>query len=290
MNQRMKVHLFKVVAVPDHAKLTDLLEEISNRTLEDRVESVGLQEMRLEALEKPNDKCPYWLLDFTTMRFENGPGKISKAIPIEGFDLAANEGFGEETAAMFDEKSGYFLVQYNHHGPRANAIAEYLSMCMKSETTVFSFQVKLKETAEARLHNKPLISKIHCKIASPSMSSSLRKQGAGLNSALSLSDNLDGKSIEIIISAGRQKALGSGVHKILKTLRSCLSNGEDDVEVLRVGARKDLEDDIDEIDFIKEKEEFVFDGLELGPGRRFTRHSRWSALKRGRNHWKGVIK
>jgi hypothetical protein len=121
----MAVHLFEVRALHRTPPLAQLLERIHGDAIADRLRTVGHQEVRVETIAAPRSRgnnTPYWLLDFTKIRFEHGPGKASREDPIESFELDADQGFGEETAVLYDPRRQAMLIQYNHYGARSTII------------------------------------------------------------------------------------------------------------------------------------------------------------------------
>jgi hypothetical protein len=50
-------------------------------------------------------------------------GRASKSKPTESINLADDEAFEELTAALYDPKNDWILVQFNSVGPRAREVA-----------------------------------------------------------------------------------------------------------------------------------------------------------------------
>src|SRR5207248_1807943 len=134
------------------------------------------------------------------LRFDHGPGRASRRQAIEGFDLQNDQGFGEETAALYDAQRGYLLVQYNHFGVRPGSMQQYLSMFNQNAARAYEFRVKLDETSELRLAQKHILKKITFKVAAGKMTAAQRAAGVGLISAIDLSDSLHGESVEVTVS------------------------------------------------------------------------------------------
>jgi hypothetical protein len=255
---------------------------------------LGTQEIRLESLLPPggvSNPTPYWFLDFTRLRFAHGPGKASKTQAIQGFALTENEGFGEETAALFDPSSGYILVQYNHFGVRASSMRDYLACFVAGQIRDYEFRVKFDETSEAKLAQKQILTKIHFKIAPASMTATQRSADIGLGMALDMNDSVHGQSVEVIISSGqnRNAALSSKAARgMIRSLKK-LVGIDDIVEKFEVSGRSAVGERSEAIDMLAPKIEQVIDGIVMGPDRRYTQKSRWDALLRARNGWSALI-
>jgi len=291
----MKVNLLRVKTMEGAEALADLLSRISVDLVTDRLRKVGYQEIRLESVSAPRtdgNDSPYWLLDFTKLRFEHGPGKISRKAMIEGFELEKDQGFGEETAVLFDPETHHILIQYNHNGPRAGTIEEYL--CTYDHGTVgkYSFHVVLDDTANLRLAQKEIIKKIHFKVAAPRITEAQRNGNVPLGRVLDMANNLDGETVEIVISAGRGR-LSNPVQSIIDTLRGLMPGGEDPLDTplktFKVYGKDRVDGETDEINMLLTREEITIDNLEMGPDLRYTQKSRWHGLLRARRGWDGKI-
>lgn len=142
------VHLYQILTADKSKPIEQLLEEVQDWPLESRLRSINNRDMRLDHVERAANGL--WMLDFTVLRFDNGPGRASKHSPLRDFDLQEGEGFGEGTAAIYDSASGYIALQYNHYGARSAAICAYLST-LDDKPSGYEFRISLNDTALARL-------------------------------------------------------------------------------------------------------------------------------------------
>lgn len=298
MPGEMAVHLFDVRRINHAPPLEILLEQIARAELAARLKVVGHQEIRAEAVVRPRsdgNPTPYWLLDFTKIRFEHGPGKAGRAAAIEGFDLEADEGFGEETAALYDPEHGVLLVQYNHFGVRAGTIQHYFSLYNYEDDVIRSYDLlmRMDESAEIRYANKQLIRKLHFKIAPPKMTRFQRQGNVSLGRSLDVSDSLGAESIEIVVTSGRRTEStlnAEGVRALVRRLLP-LRGGDDPVLTkLEVAGRDTPVDPTDVLNLIAPKLEFSFPDLVLGDDLRYTQRSRWDGLLRARVGWAHIIR
>lgn len=296
MKNLMKVHLFRVHGLTPAMRLEAVLKTVSRMSLEERVIYVGQHQMRLESVQAPRrlgNRTAYWLLDLVKLRFENGPGKVSREEALKGFELDDDEGFGELTSALYDPATGYILIQYNHHGPRAGAIAQYFTHICPPLQCAFEFHVCLDKTAEARLASKSIIKKLHYKVAPFQISGAMRSGNVSLDRSLDLNDKLGGQSIEVIISAGKGSLRTNAAREMINSLMDLLTGGTPNeqgaLETFKVYAKEDYDDATDEINLISSKMELSIDGLQMGSDHMYTVASRWLGLQRARNGWDDVV-
>jgi hypothetical protein len=299
MASKMNINLFQVSREPNTADLIDLLDQVSTLQLEDRIRPMSFGQMRLDVIAQPGsaeNASPYWLLDFTKLRFDHGPGRVGRTTEISGFDLSDDEGFGEETAALYDASHNCMLVQYNHHGVRAASIEAYLNAISHVPDGVSGYKlaIKLDPSAEIRLAQKNFITKIRYKIATGRLTEAHREAGLSLREALALSEEQRGGSIEVTISAPRRENLlttsaRSTIHALQQMVAADRQQDTRVVTQFEIEGRLDVVDRADAINMLTPKLNVAVDGLLLGDDRRYTRRSRWDGLLRARRGWREII-
>lgn len=294
---QIKVNLYKLNYAGQPAFLPQLLTDIKADPLSQRIKRIGYNDIRLEHILEPNsvdNPTPYWLLDFVKVRMEHGPGKVGISTPIQGFALANNEGFGEETAVLFDPVKDYILVQYNHHGVRGSSVDRYLNEYDHTATQKLSLDIKLDTTSEAKLAAKQFVTKLTVKIAPDQMTASHRHRNVSLKRAIELNNAQHGNTVEFTLSASRGRSLSTGpINRMLDTLRSWrVADAQDGVQALeqfQVEAKEDLADRAEKIDMLLPTLEAKISGIVLGQDRRYTMRSRFDALLRARTGWSQII-
>ena len=117
----MKIHAYKIEPRGD-ISLDQVLRHINEIPFEERLRTVSNGDIRLEIGNRAGN---FWTLDFGGIR-PDGPGRASATMPIADFDMNADEGFGQETAAVYNVATGFMALQYNHFGPRHARIQGYL--------------------------------------------------------------------------------------------------------------------------------------------------------------------
>jgi hypothetical protein len=293
MQGNMKVHLYDVRR---HASppIEQTLNSIHSHPLAHRMRTIGVTDIRLEQCLPPNtavNSSPFWLLDFTNIRFRNGPGRANRLAPMTGFNIGPNDGFGEETAALYDPQNRVLLVQYNHHGPRASGICSYVNSFDPNSTHDYQFTIRINANAAVQLNRTSILKKIEARITPPKISTAMRNSGTSLGRALVISDDIGGNTIEISISAGRVRNAKLNFQKARDfiTAMQQMMNIDGAVEKLEVSGQVTQGSRVEVIDLIEEKIEADISNLTLGPDLRYTQSSRWEALARARNGWSSII-
>lgn len=292
--QKMSVTLFSVIPNNDSHTLEHVLELIHSMPLENRLRQLsGGRQIRIETVERPTTRKPYWLLDFTRLRFEHGPGRASPRKPVQGFDLADGDGFGEETAVLYVPKSNHLVMQYNQFGVRHGAMEAYFSMIDPDHFDGFEIVPSLDPLVEAKLAKADLFSRLTLRIAPARVSESLRKKNVSLSRALEIAEQFGAPQLEISLSVGHTKA-SLGKHAVRGAInfaqRLLASDAESITHASVVGKDSDdAEAKAEVLDLITPRLKVEFDDLELGSDLRFTQRSRFRALERAYAGWRGII-
>lgn len=112
----MTVRVYAVQPLNEEHTLEDVCEKLSRLDIEGRNRDLLTGTVRVEKIERPTPRRPYWLMDFVRLRYNHGPGRASERRPVKGFDMANGDGFAEETAMLYCPKHGMIFSQYNHFG------------------------------------------------------------------------------------------------------------------------------------------------------------------------------
>lgn len=299
MAGKMNVNIYKVLETAGAPPLDHLLEQVEGLDLGSRLRRVGDFDMRLEHIARPHsagNTSDFWMMDFVKLRYEHGPGKAGRGTPIQGFDMDDDQGFGEETAALYDPATKYLVLQYNHNGVREGKIKEYFSQLVHDPENIahYQFRVKLDESSEVKLAKKQYIAKVHFKIDSSKISAAYRQADVSLERALELSDQQDGQILELTISASRGKNLKQGaVTSLINALRGVrkddISNDTGGLREFEIFGREDEHSRAEAINMLAPKMQVTIGELSLGSDRRYTLLSRWIGLQRARRGWDRVI-
>lgn len=289
----LRVNLFKLREGDDSSPLSDLLELIDAHTLEQRTRKVGYQYYRLETIEGPHGPRSYWLLDFCKLRYDDGPGRASRVAATKSFDLAEDEGFAEETAALYDPDSGFLAIQYNHHGPRSGVIATYLSAYDHEIVNDYEFMLQLNPDAQARLDNKKIFSKLQIRVAPALLSKAFKRKNVAVVTTLEKTQELyQSDYVAVTVGLEARSNASLSLQRWLNAFKEMATDERKAVDTLVISGRDDAGASLDPVDLINEKLEYEYRDIELDDGRRLTWESRRSALVRSYNGWRkqGLIK
>lgn len=282
-----KLHLYKLSVGDGSRSLEETLEALSQTNLADRVRKLVTQPYRLEEVKPPTADEPFWLADFTKVRYDGGPGKASDGTPVESFEMAGGYGFAEETAMLYDPKTGYIVMQYNHHGPRAQSISEYLSIFDLEQPNSYEFLLQLNAAAQARLKNKTIFTRLKIRVAPAKLSDAFRKANVSLVTALeSQATFVGGDFVVVEIGLERENKGSLKLKKWLPSFIKMANQEHEAVNSLTISGRDGIDQPIDPVDLIHERLETVIRDMPLDAGLRYPTEDRYKALKRAYTGWK----
>src|SRR5690606_19379124 len=286
----MKVHAYKVEFTDGSQPLEEVLQQIENeQSLRERIRLINQVELRAESITQQDG---LWLMDFVRIRTSHGPGKVGRDSEVEGFEFEEEEGVGEETAALYDPTTGYMLIQYNHFGVRAGAIADYFSAYDGTENNLYTFKPKYDEDVERRLLNHGITRKISFCLDVTRMSEQDRQRGRPLSEAIDYGrqNGADKIKVEISVQGERNRSLAQGALDGLTALRSILGQNPDAVTKLEVSGKENQDSVTEVLDLIAHRLSVEFNDLVLGADLRYPRDERWRALTRAKNGWRQVLR
>lgn len=282
----LNVNLFKAKTGEGSEPLNERLNKIYSSPLAQRVRHIGYK-VRLEDASAPTAEQSYWLLDFAKLRFDGGPGRASEQNPTSSFDLGEGEGFSEETAMLYDPTNNFALLQYNHHGPRMQAIADYLSIFDPEFASAYELRIQLRADAQTRLEKKKIFTRLEIKVAPALLSDEYKKKNVSLTSMLKQqADEFGGDTVAITIGLERHSNMSLKLKQYLDTFKVMANEERDAVTHLTIVGRDEADGPIDPIDLIAEKEQLEYKNVEMDSGLRYLRKERWRCLQAAYNTWK----
>ncbi len=277
-----KIHLFTTAYSNGPIPLIERLKRIYALDIEKRARLIEGRHFRLDDLNVENPD--FIKMNIIKLRLDEGPGKASLKKHVSGIGLEKDEGFAEETAAIYIPSSERWLVQYNHHGPRASAIAEYIAD-LEQPFSAFELAPVWRTDVMTELRRRDIRTKLQVKI-SPSSLKQLAEDGAtGLSDALKMANKTGADTIDITISVSRGKAFGGAIDTWLSWFsRIRASTQVEAVEKFVLTAKGDGVRSKD-IDLLAPRLEGTVT-LQAGPDRRLPLELRWGALESVWNGWK----
>lgn len=283
---RVHFHLFKASNTRAGGRsLESLIKIIDADALDQRIRKGGV---RLDSVQKVKTKngIRKWFLEFTKLRDTHGPGKTSRSKPVEDLDLADDEFFGEETAALFLPDSGFLIVQYNHFGVRPKAMQDYFSEYLENETNVYELTVRLDPDALQRFRKQAECTRLRVGIDISEMTDHDRSAGNALGEVAAAAAGLDAVQVEVTISVGRKKR--HALSGVKDTFLGFLAKNATAVTSAYVSGRETAQGAVEVIDLIHHK---LVHGEDIlpGPGRRLPFDDRKKALGKAYTRWSEQI-
>jgi len=286
----MKVFLYKVTEHDNHHSLNKLLDIIMKATLKDRVRLIGDTNIRIEDITLSDEG--FYYIDMVMFRDQHGPGRGDHSSPVIGFTFQTGESFCEQTACLYDPKTRYLTLQYNHHGVRSMATQNYFNEYLTSSPDYqFELMPKYDDDTMRRFNNKVLTKSLNFTVDTRFMSASDRKANQSLSNALKIGDVSGGDKITIKISAGlsKKKSLTQSAITLIKQLKSKLDDDPDAVTKLKVGVKENIDGKTEVLDLIGHRLFVEFTHLKPGKDLRFAQQDRYDALEKAYIGWKKLL-
>ena len=198
--KKMKIFLFEVEEQKDWSQV---ITRIRGLPMRERVKTISGYEMKLEDIKSKKVGGDVFLMDFCKHR-ESGPGRAKLDDKTKGFKLKVDERFGEMTALLYDPKTHFVVIQYNHYGPRPGAIAEYLSEFVDDSLI---FVPRLKDDILAEIDKKQFNTSLSFAYSSASLTESHKKMlgiGVTVENLNEIGSNVG--EVEITIKKGRSRS------------------------------------------------------------------------------------
>ena len=239
----MKVYLYENIDPESGRSLKDSLEACKGLDLVDREKGPDEAGMLLEKCEKT--PSGWYQMDFTLRRREHGPGLSRRGEETQDFDLRKDEGFGEQTAAVYSPEDDRVAVQYNHFGPKAGAIVRYLNEFPPAAQSMFVWTPILNRETEARLLAGGIIAKrLNVVVATNGLTAESHAENAALSDVMKMREQTDAGLANITLSLGRGKKgrtlnltqyvrdLLKADERIIRKLSAEIVNEDESVEIL----------------------------------------------------------
>jgi hypothetical protein len=208
----VKFDYFKVVfrpfgapeSVPDDPyDLRPLIYDLSKRSLSDRVVPYKQEKARMDS-HGFDPKTNLWDVYFSRLRDFNLPSRAKEDGPSEPFDLDDDEYIGENVSVLYDEDYHILMVQRNRYSLSPSALEEYFNHVSGDSTNVICFRPISIPDPKTRAKNAHYIRKIRVRFANLDKVK-LEGRGTSLTKWLSLLDEYEPVTGEVIISVGRQR-------------------------------------------------------------------------------------
>lgn len=266
--------------------LLDLMEEEQGRK---NKSCMGTDFMRIQEIERRtigSDNREVFLMDFIRIRMTHGPAKGGLDTPIVGFELRNDEGFCEESGALYVPSFNLFVVQYNHAGIKSNRMIEYISDFYHDRRTSFQINPVIRNDIRERLRSKEIITKLELKMRPSMITDEDRRNNISVALAAQSAEAAEAAYVSIILGSERRGELNNGVLK--RTARWVLEKILEKPEAIEkacIDGKESEQDPAETLDLLNYR---IYTKAEIQPGidKRFPRKDRWNALVRSFQEWK----
>lgn len=292
----MRIDLYKLHKNPEDFDLASLLNSIMAEDLDKRNRQRERNYIRLEHAEAHKD---VWLCDFVKLRMDHGPARAGLHAKVKGFDLDDDEGFGEETAMLWDMRTNYCVVQYNHHGVRPKAMIDYLSLYSHDSSVLMQLLPKLDDEIQSKLRKKKVVTRFELGIAPKLLTKEDFENGMSLGEAAAKlrTTGADRINIELVARSGEGHDLEISLAAMAKWISSFGHKPKDEADskqskdapilMARATAKEQTGDPAEVLDLLGHT---VTSDANLTPGvdKRYSQKERFAALMHARNQWKAL--
>ena len=277
----MRIDLYKLRKPADFdlaARLHDIAESpLGSRNRHERTEF-----LRIESVRQVHR---IWFADFVKVRTHHGPSRAGENVPASGFQLAPDEGFGEETAFLWDSRNDWCAVQYNHYGVRAAAMADYLAHYEHDRPVLIELVPKIDEGIHAKIQSAGFVTKIDIAVAPKRLTDADFEAGASLGQAVERLSEADADQIEVVISTRRRRRGLEFNARAIERWINRLKQRDAAVRAARVTVKESRDAKREILDLLNQHVTTDED-IEPGPDKRYPQGERWRALQRAHTAWR----
>lgn len=288
MVKQVRVNLFDVEFTEKKTQpLSDTIREFEALSVANR----WRDEIRLDYIEwqqaDPVIPKSAVYLEFTKQR-SVGPGRLKEDEPIKDFDIARDESFGEETSALFVPSRKWLLILNNHYGAGPSRMAAYFNALDPGSQRFFDYQISPKIDSKAldrmkRMHRFSQV-EVSAKVGVFDVATDPL-----LESVYDAAGEAKAMRISLTLHANEKYKHGESLTpKVVRRIVDRLLKSQDDVDRLVVTADDPALDAKDRvIDLIEHKMHLPFTerDLQISVGRRYTRNSKITLLRRSFRAW-----
>ncbi len=291
----VRFHVYKLQPTKGTESVESRLKRIRADQLDKRARRVVQTDIRLDDVVQKttgtgaNKGESRYYLEFVRLRDTHGPGMVSASTPVTGFALGPADYFGEETAGLFLPATGHLLLQFNHFGVKAQAIADYLTAYGTTATGLSgSYEIKpvVDPNVRAKLAKQVQTRRFEVGIDLTKMSAADRQNGLALGEVAKIADSFNGTRVHISISVGHEKQ--RRLKKVVSALKAAFNFDSEALTSAIVAGRATADGEIEVLDLLEQKLTHM-ETIQAGLDRRLPQSDRWKALARARSAWQNWL-
>lgn len=265
--------------------IVDLAAEIDAIPLASRF-FLGANEPRLE---RHHLGSRFLRMNFGRRRRGHGPGQMGDNSEVSIIDLPTGREFGEDTAAVFDRRTGYLALQYNHFGPRFGAIEEYLTAAdreLHAHEEPYGFRLipHYTQSLYDRIRRLEVIKEVDLTVSLPRYRDSGRQAGAALGAFLANPYPNGTETLKVSVRAGRGRDDSLSPGDVIALVQDAVGMRGSGIRAGRIYGREGADDKVEPINLLEDQVSLTA-SLPPGLGQRVDIEDRWHALEEAIRTW-----
>jgi hypothetical protein len=226
---------------------------------------------------------------FGRARHGHGPGQMGQDVPLSDINLGDGRTFGEDTALVVDKATGFAAIQYNHYGPRARSIEQYLTAAdltfnPGAPQYGFSMGAVLRPDVYDQIRDMAVLKELEFTISLPSLNAAGRPPGRSLLSVVTNPYPEGTETVTMKLKANRARDASIRPDDFFDLVNDLLPHIGGGLKDAKVVGRRGEGEERETIDLVEEQ---VARSVQLvpGPGQRLAVNDRWQALEDTLRQW-----
>lgn len=254
MSKNLTVDFFKIgISQPSTLNFHQILEKTAKTSPDQRPQIVRVHHIYVFTIQYGWQDT--WEGEIVRLRMDNIPVKGNLSGGIENFQLAKDEGIGEQSAFIYHRTTGILALQTNKHGVSPGDFARYFELMAGSNISI-TLDPVLQIDAMQRLANIKEVNKFEVRIASLSNMSIFDNGEYGVEEIVKLTKAFEAPSVVLELKASRNKHHQSlAKNTVVKAAQALLRSShlkQNKVSTIRVSGASD-EDEHIFIDLLRDK-------------------------------------
>ncbi|MBJ6721083.1 DUF6731 family protein [Bacillus cereus group sp. BceL215] len=188
--------------------LTTMFTILDKKSLEERTTEYKQEKARLDEIGLVGKSTTLWRLYFSRLRDFNLPNRAKKNGLSQPVDLEDDEYLGENVSAVYDEQRNILMVQRNRNSLGPGAIETYFNQFLDGKDEIVFRPIPIKNARE-RIKEAQYVRKLKVKFADVKKAEEV-VSGVSLKKWISLFNDYDSVTGEIVVTVGRQRKASLG--------------------------------------------------------------------------------
>ncbi len=217
MSRNMRIDYYHVVLPPDPTATMDTILNLASRLPQDETRNVDYNHVpiRLQEIHRANS---LWIGDLVRIRMDGIPPKTKLSGEQDDLDLDDDEGLGEETAFLFNQRLSVLVLQRNRHAVSAGGFSHYFAS--KGRVGYIKLDPILRRDAYVRMSKMRIQRKLEIAVAGIQNLNIVDTSVLGVASIINLANEYASPHVGITLSMGHTRGTLSHVTELARFLSS----------------------------------------------------------------------